>query len=396
MMKSRKKVVFLCSRVPYPPIGGEFQKTLRVLEVLNKKYDVTLVCLSHNPKNSEAARMLNKKCKELKILRLGKIHSFLNLFRFPLKLKPAQVGYFYDNNINKKIHEIVRNSDFIYCNLIRCTEYVKDMKIPKILDMADQLSQNYKSRARYEKNILTKLVYHLESMLLRRYESEMVKVFDIVTLFNYKEVTEFDDNRVSLVAHGVREEYLKKPLPVQTATSTKILFFGKMDYRPNIEAVHWFATNVLPDLPPEMSFCIAGSSPHPTLYRLAESSGRINILGYVPDMGDLIQKSLCVVAPIQFGSGIQNKVLESMALGCVTVASTKAVEAMQTANISDYLVVADSPSDIKEAILDIHERPDEYLCMRQRAREFVATNYTWSLHEKQVSSYCDKVLLKGG
>jgi glycosyltransferase involved in cell wall biosynthesis len=154
-----------------------------------------------------------------------------------------------------------------------------------------------------------------------------------------------------------------------------------MDYQPNVDAVLWFSEKVLPLLPSDLKFFIIGANPTKKVKKLAKKYQNVVVTGFVEDPYEILKSSLCVVSPMQTGGGIQNKVLESMALGTINILSSIAARPIGAKNGEEYLVI-DHPEQMGEEICKIWKNPSLYSHFRQKSRDFIARNFTWERYEE--------------
>lgn len=157
-----------------------------------------------------------------------------------------------------------------------------------------------------------------------------------------------------------------------------IVFTGAMDYWPNIDGVRWFATDILPRIrqfEPRAKFYIVGRSPNSEV--LALRSAHVKVTGTVPDVRPYLQHARVVVAPLRVARGIQNKILEAMAMG-QPVVTVRACAAAIGAGADDGLPAFDDAEDFAEAVLSLIVQPERLSTLRQRAREFMRNHFDWS------------------
>jgi sugar transferase (PEP-CTERM/EpsH1 system associated) len=163
-----------------------------------------------------------------------------------------------------------------------------------------------------------------------------------------------------------------------TPETPLLVFTGQMDYRPNVEAVAGFADEVLPILlrrHPDLRFAIVGRNPTPAVQRLSERPGII-VTGSVPDVRTWLAAASIVVAPLRIARGIQNKVLEAMAMARPVVASAGAFEGIEAVHGRD-LIVADSAEEQAAAILSLLANPDAAAALGTAARRQMEARYHW-------------------
>ena len=170
-----------------------------------------------------------------------------------------------------------------------------------------------------------------------------------------------------------------------------IVFFGKMNYQPNIDAVMWFVRNVLPKINKDLKFTIVGAYPPKKILNLAKRYNNIKVTGYIEDPYLILKSSLCVVAPMQTGGGIQNKILESMALGTVNIVSSLAAKPIGAEHRKHYFV-CDNPQKIAELIDNIYKNPQDFERIKINAREFIRNNFTWKIYEDRLLKVINEIL----
>jgi glycosyltransferase involved in cell wall biosynthesis len=181
-----------------------------------------------------------------------------------------------------------------------------------------------------------------------------------------------------VLRNGVDLEHYR-PAPEQ-AEPGHLVFTGVMDYFPNIDGCVHFVREVLPRVRsefPDARFTIVGSRPTPEVLRLAETPG-VTVTGFVDDTRDWLRRAAVSVAPLRIARGIQNKVLEAMAMGLPVVGTTPATQGVE-ANAGRDLVVADEPAEQAHAVRALLRDPERARRMGAAARSFVETTYDWEV-----------------
>jgi sugar transferase (PEP-CTERM/EpsH1 system associated) len=164
-----------------------------------------------------------------------------------------------------------------------------------------------------------------------------------------------------------------------------LLFTGQMDYAPNVQAVRWFAQQVLPAIP-RARFAIAGRNPAPAVRALA--GPRVVVTGAVADMRAWLAAADLVVAPLKLARGIQNKVLEAMAMAKPVVASPAAFEGIEAVPGRD-LLVADGDAAFAGAVAGLLAAPERAAAMGEAARRQVALHYRWEARLAPLAAMVD-------
>jgi sugar transferase (PEP-CTERM/EpsH1 system associated) len=158
----------------------------------------------------------------------------------------------------------------------------------------------------------------------------------------------------------------------------EIVFTGVMNYLPNAEGCAWFVREILPLVRakrPEARFTIVGSSPTRAVKELAEVPG-VSVTGFVPDTRVQLSRAVLAVAPLRIARGIQNKVLEALAMGLPVVGTSPATQGVEGQPGRDFLVADEAPA-FAARVVELLERPDEARALGSRGRAFVEANYDW-------------------
>ena len=192
--------------------------------------------------------------------------------------------------------------------------------------------------------------------------------------------------RVEAMDNGVDTDYFspdtKHPSPYEPG-EIPLVFTGAMDYWPNVDAVTWFAAEVLPRLRerrPQLRFHIVGRSPTAAVRALAADPGAgVVVSGTVPDVRPYLQHAAVVVAPLRLARGIQNKILEAMAMGRPVVAASACVEAL-TADPGREILDAATAKEYVHCIDLLLQAPDRAAAIGHAGRVRVQQSYTWAAH----------------
>ncbi|MCT7520533.1 glycosyltransferase [Aliarcobacter cryaerophilus] len=379
-----KKLMLISSRFPFPPIGGDRLKNYNLIKILSKSYDIHFVSLIDRDLNKEDIEFCKRYCKEYKIFKKSKISSIISTAKSIFNRKPLQVNYYYFSDVQKYINEKVDSCDFIINTLIRTSEYVKNINKPKYLDMVDSIALNYKRSEKNVKSKFWKIIYKYEIIKLLNYEKECLSLYDN-TFFVNKEESEYwkEFGKTIWIPNGVNNmlfDYNKK----NSKYINYIAFFGKMDYQPNIDAVIWFINNIFDELNKNIKFIIVGSNPTGQIKNL--ENDRIKITGFIEDPYEVLNSCFCCIAPMLTGGGIQNKILETMALGKITLTTTLGATPILGAKNNSELLIADNVKDMITLINDLYEsrNTQKFSKIEINSKEFIKNNFTWDSYEKKL------------
>ncbi len=314
------------------------------------------------------------------------MQTYFNALKSLIIREPIQIGYYYFSDVKEYIDQEIKNKniDFAISTLIRTSKYLENINIPKYLDMVDSIGLNYQRSQANVKSIFWKLIYKLETTLLLEYEKKYIHSFDN-TFFVNKEETEYwsQFGQTTWIPNGVNKmlfDYHNK----NDKYKKHIAFFGNMLYQPNIDAVLWFVENVFLKLDKRISLVIVGQKPKKSILNLAKEYENIEVTGYVEDPYEYLNSTFLIVAPMRTGGGIQNKILECMALGKVNIVSSLGADPIDGAKNNEHFLVIDKADQWIKTINDIYNNPKNYKHLEKSVKPFTKENFTWENYEKKL------------
>lgn len=373
------KLLVILSRVPYPLDKGDKLRAFNHIKELSKKNQVILFALNSEHMDQKALDELKKYCVSISIIRFSKITIFLNLVRTLFSKMPLQVGYFYFSKAQKKIDELIfkHKPNHIYCQLIRTAEYVKKHNaIPKTLDYMDVFSKGMERRK-------STSAFYMKPLLAIEYKRLLKYEHDVFPYFNNKVIISEQDRNliphpkkqeIKIVSNGVDTNFF---MAIPHAKDFEILFNGNMNYPPNVESVEYLVNRIMPlvwkELP-HTRLLISGSSPNHRV--MALKSDNIEISGWVDDIRENFARSKILVAPMQISIGLQNKLLEAMAMQLPCITSTLANNALR-AKHNEQIMVADTPEQYAQYILELLRNETKARQIAMNGYHFVINNFNW-------------------
>lgn len=378
MSNMKKKLLFVSTRPPYPLLSGEKNKAFNQIKILSKKYDLIYCGLCSQIDKEEVLKLLGPYCYEIHLVRSSFFKSLVGALRALLTGLPLQIGYFNSKELEEIVERESKSAEGAFINLFRAVQYVLKVEKPLFLEMSDSISEHYKNAVKVTSSSFWKLIYAFEAKRMRRYEEEHLDLFKKVFLYNPLEIELYKRSNMRWIPHGVNQKIINYKLPREIKRNYKISFLGKMDYRPNVEAVKWFVARVLPYLDEKFSFQIIGAYPSKEVLQL--KGPRVEVTGFVDDPYLLLKESFCVVAPMVSGGGIQNKLLESMSIGCVNVVSS--ICARPLIDVKGEIIVEDEPQKMAQIINQLDPESESYRHYSEISREYILKNYTWEKFEE--------------
>lgn len=373
------KILVILSRVPYPLDKGDKLRAFNQIKQLSKKHQIVLVALNDKPLHENAMNELKKYCVSISIVPFSKLTVIANLIRAFFTGKPLQVGYFYFEKVKQKIDQIIKKQqpNHIYCQLIRTAEYAKPyVNIPKTLDYMDVFSKGMERRKKTD-SFYMKPFLILEHKRLLKYEHSIFNFFNNKTIISEQDrnlIPHPDKLQIKVVPNGVDSEYF---IPLIKNKQFDIIFNGNMSYPPNVESVEYLVEKIMPyvwNKMPGTKLLISGASPTKDVLEL--ESDRVVVSGWVDDIRENFAMSRILVAPMQISIGLQNKLLEAMAMQIPCVTSTLANNALK-AKPNEQILVADTPEQYAKHIIELLQNEARAKQIAINAYQFVVSNFNW-------------------
>ncbi len=377
----------ITSRFPYPLDKGDKLRAYHQIKELAKECEVHLVSLSNKNIHEKDKNELEKICKSVSIYKLNKLQSVLSLFGALFNKKPFQVALFYNKNIHKKIKKKTReiNPNHIYCQLIRCAEYVKDeFDIPKTIDFMDVLSKGIERRISTSPFYLKKIL-ETEAERLKIYENIMFEYFDnhaIISLQDQELIYHVKREEIAIIPNGIDTHFFSPDSKIKKKYT--LLFNGNMQYQPNVKSAIYIVTHILPlvkEKIPGVLLLISGTSPTKEVQELA--SDAVTVSGWMDDIRDAYNQAIIFIAPMQIGTGLQNKLLEAMAMEMPCVTSKLANNALN-AKTNDEILIGNSKEEYAELIIKLINDSSKREALGKNGQTYVRNNFNWETSTKKL------------
>ena len=384
------EILFLVHRAPWPPDRGDRIRSWHMFEALAKLAPVHVAALADNAVEAETARAkMAPLCKSLKI-EVRKVSRPVALAQAVLRGEPVSNRLFRNAGLARHVGGLIRhgNVSHIVAFSGQMAQYLPvHFDGPILMDFVDVDSAKFATYAAQDKRQPLHWIHAREAGRLGDYEAAVAARVDASLFVSAAEAALFrgrsglDDVRVRAVENGIDTDKFDPALrfePVSEGEGPLAVFTGQMDYRPNIDAVRWFATDILPLIRlhhPDARFAIVGRAPTDEVRALASLPGVI-VTGEVPDVRPWLAAADTVVAPLLLARGIQNKLLEAMAMARPVVASAAAAEGIDAVP-GEHLLVADTADAMAAAVCSLFDDRAQAQRMGQAARAQMIARYGW-------------------
>jgi len=377
------KILFLCHRLPYPPKRGGKIRPFNMIRYLGQSHNVTVATLARSWRELQEGQPLRQYCHELHI---GRIATVRGWGRFALRAVtpvPSTFAYFHSPWLRRKINALLQREAFDVI-LVHCSSmgmYVAHhARCRKVMDFGDADSEKWFEYARRAPFPLS-VAFRLEGAKVRRWERWLGERFDACSVIADSErefLARFIRTPIEVIPNGVDLEYFQPTRSPRHYNPRRLVFTGNMSYRPNVDAVRYLVAELLPRIRSQMpaaELSIVGMDPPPAVRRLADGH-RVTVTGRVDDVRPYLEEAAVAVAPLRVARGLQNKILEAMAMKVPVIASPAAAQGICALRDRDLLVAA-GPDSFARAVLTLLRDPATREYHAAAGRAYVEQNHNW-------------------
>lgn len=380
----RPRVLYLTHRVPFPPDKGDRIRNYHVLRQLATRADVYLAAPADEPAGGETVAVLKRYCRDLVLVPAGGRVRWVRAARSFLRGRSLSEGLFDVPALGRAIGNWVGavRFDAVVVSASSLAPYLHRFgldRVPGFVDVVDVDSRKWFDYAGSATG-LKRWIYRREGERVARLERSLPDRAAACFLVSRAEAEEFESvagkGTAAVATNGVNLDYFR---PSAVREEKACVFVGALDYRPNVDAAEWFAAEVWPTIRagyPEAEFRLIGRNPAPAVRRLADVPG-VRVIGTVPDVRPHMAAAAVVVAPMRLGRGLQNKVLEALAMGKAVVASPPTLAALGTTP-GKHLLRAETPGEWTSAVGELFDHPARRGELGEAGLEYVRINHDWA------------------
>lgn len=379
----RPSLLVITPRYPYPVVGGDRLRIYHICKALSTHFDLSLLSLCDSHVELYAPLPVDKVFSTIERVYWPKWRSWISaLSALPSRL-PLQVAYYHSPLFVRRIEQLARQHDAVFSHLIRVGASVRLLDKPKFLEMTDAISLNYARLRSVKLSVggFLGVVYRMEESRLHDYEQAIVHDFDASFL-----VSEVDrgylltqdrsiQEKLSVIGNGV--DLTQLPYQFQQEAQD-LVFIGNMSTLPNLDAVHHFLSETMPLVHhhfPAARLRVIGRISASQRSRL-EKFPHVVITGEVSSVAAFAQGAAVGICPMRVGAGVQNKLLEYMALGLPAVTTRIGLEGLAAHAGRDVLVADSSQEQAEQIILLLRDRKRAQI-QAQAARRYVEAFHSW-------------------
>jgi len=381
------KVLFLTPRFPFPPVGGDKLRAYHFIRhIAELGHEVTVATFVEHLRQLEGPAIRLPPRVRVRAVVLPKLASWWSTLRGLPSRVPLQVHYYRSRKLARIVREELADSDAVWCHFVRMVSYLPPPgSVRVVVDLCDAVSLNLERANRIRRGLFA-LINRIEVGRMKSYELETIARADRTVFISDVDVRyllgERRDPRIALIQNGV--DLAGFPFHDGAYEPEQIAFLGNLRYFANVDAVLWFAKEILPLVRrerPDVRFAVIGAEPPDEVKALADGE-RVVVTGFVESVVPWVQRAAVSVAPLRIGAGMQNKILESLALGTPVVASPLAAEGLDATKFA----VGGDPAAFAAKVLELLADPALRRARARAGRAYVEASFAWDRALAEVES----------
>lgn len=394
-------LLFLTHRIPYPPNKGDKIRSFHLLKFLSQHYKVHLGTFVDDEDDWQHVEITKSFCSDSCFVRLNPTRAKLHSLSGLLTGQPLTLPYYRNAELQHWVNarltsQPIKRVLVFSSAMAQYVSHANDMR--RVIDFVDIDSDKWVQYAK-SKHWPLSWLYRREGQYLLRYEREIAAQFDASLFVSSEEANLFKQlapesaDKTGYFSNGVDADYFSPDREYTNPYSEDeqvLVFTGAMDYWPNVDAVTWFSREIFPAVLaafPQTRFYIVGSRPTPAVCELSGLPG-VTVTGTVADIRPYLAYAKLAVAPLRIARGLQNKVLEAMAMAKTVVASPQAAEGIDAQPESELLIAGNASEFIQTIVKILKENLMNEIGKAARTR--ILTNYIWASSLAQVEALLAK------
>ena len=390
--ENKEPLLFLCHRIPFPPNKGDKITTFNLLKYLSTRYQVHLGCFLDDEFDRQYVKELEAYCETYFCLDICHRRQAVSGIKALIYRESVSTAHYRSVTFQQWVDDTVadHNIDKLYVYSSGMSQFIEHEQYhsnTRVLDMADIDSDKWRQYAE-NKPWYSRWIYAREQKILAKHEQQILNDFEAVTFITDEETKLFCSmsptslsHKIYTLSNGVDTKYFNPQadfdlIDLPELKRPAICFTGAMDYWANVDAVIWFCKNVWPQVLAENPACIfyiVGGKP-PVKVKQLEALQGVIVTGRVPDVRPYVDNAKVTVAPMRIARGVQNKVLEAMAMAKPVVMTTMGQEGINVDEIQQTLL-HDKPDEMAKCILSL--LADDNLDFSQN-RQWIIERYSWN------------------
>jgi sugar transferase (PEP-CTERM/EpsH1 system associated) len=388
-------LLYLAHRIPYPPDKGDKIRSFHQVRHLAARHRVALVCFVDDRADLPHADTLRELCSSVEVAYRSPRGARIAGLRGLADGRAISVAAFDSASLRRAAAARLPQADVVVAFSSVMAQYVpSDAAVPRLVDFVDADSDKWKLYAARRRGPAA-WIYAREGNRLARFEDDVARTWDHSLFVSERDArilrVRVPGSPVSVLPNGVDLEFFNRsaagtdPGYIRPGTpaphASQLVFTGVMDYFPNVDGVRHFCDSIFPRVRaaiPDATFTIVGRNPSRAVRSLARLKGVV-VTGSVPDVRPFLAAADIAVAPLRVARGLQNKVLEAMAMRLPVVGSSTAFEGIDTMEGAG-VETADDPREFADRVIALLRDPVRRAEAGRRARSYVERHHRWADH----------------
>jgi sugar transferase (PEP-CTERM/EpsH1 system associated) len=379
---------------PYVPSLTRVRPFNLIKQLAARGHRVTLCAVAAGGSPEADAAAIRPFCEAVEVIRVPRLRSWWNCVRTLPSSTPLQAMYGYSPHVQARVDALVGRQgatafDLVHIEHLRAAWLGFRIRLPLVFDAVDCISQLFEQSAMLGSGRISRWSARLDLSRTRHFEYRLLEYFGSVLTTSVDERTALAGlapapraqhlaQRIRVLRNGVDLDYFH---PAGSAREpATLVFVGRMSYHANVSAIEFLVRDILPRVwqaRPEVRLNVVGEDPHPQLRRWAAASGhRISVTGTVADVRPYVAQATIAVCPVTYAVGMQNKVLEAMAMATPTICTPLAARALSASDERELLIAGDA-SAFATRILGLLDDGPRRARLGAAARAYVERTHDW-------------------
>jgi len=402
--------------VPYVPNLIRMRSYNLIRKLAENGHKITLATLWSSEREKADLEALEPYCVDFLTYRLPRWRPMLNCLLALPTTEPLQAAYCWSPDLAQAILREVegrqadhaRAYDVVHVEHLRGVRYGLALKqakvdrpVPTVWDSVDSISYLFRQAAQYNPRWLMRALFGFELHRTERFEARMLSLFQQIMVTSQVDRQAFlnlnpagsASDCLSVLNNGVDLAYFQ-PGSVAQRDEKTVVVTGKMSYHANVNMVMRLINEIMPVVwkeEPAVKVLVVGKDPPKTIQELAQD-GRITVTGTVPDLRPYLHKATVAIAPLSYGAGIQNKVLEAMACATPVVSSLKSVAALEHIQVGHDLLAAEDSTGLARQLVAVVRDRQLQESLSQAGRKYVEAHHDWNQIVKRLEMIYQKTI----
>lgn len=383
--KDIMKILFITSRLPYPPDRGDRLRAYNFLRAFSREHSVALLSFTESKEENQRISSFQALCSRIEIVTLPGWQSKLNVLVYGMWSRtPLQVLYYRSRKFQVLLDKMVNEfcPDIIFVHLFRVAPYIeKYSHLYRVIDFTDVISSEIKQSLCY-RSFFWRMLYRIEGKRIKRIESYLADTLNeswVISTFERDKLRALSSaSQIVVIPNGIDQDRFFPANKVQKQEGL-VIFVGHMGGYHNSDAVCYFIDDILPkirEMVPNVRFRVVGPCIEGFQSQVKSVSYNVEFAGYTDDLNPELNRAIVFVAPLRFAAGIQNKILEAMVVGLPVVTTSCGNSGLQ-AEHGKEIFVEDTPDHFAERVAELLRDEELRKKIGFAGREFVISRFSW-------------------